>query len=115
MPGTAWATPGMLAALAPRDLIGAAFRFESRTVITAAADAGRTEEVRAAARARKLSSHPGRVAQRCAWAVTRDGTNYTAAQTRGSDTVESSRADGSTGMIPDSLLRIIRAVSAGVN
>lgn len=113
--GLEGAPAGMLAALAPDEFAGVVFRFEGWGVEQH--DPGPSERARIEAmqQARQLHLHPGRVEERCAWAVTRDGTNYMAKQARGGEAI-SHRMEGQiTGLIPSSLTRMIRALSAGVN
>jgi hypothetical protein len=106
--------PGFMASVAPADLLGAAFRFEGWPV------AGKTDspeftEAQRGHRAGKLHEHPARIEERSVCAATRDGTVYMAAQARGSREITARKVDGWTGLIPSSLLRIIRALSADVN
>jgi hypothetical protein len=110
LPGTA------LAAFcqAPGSFIGAVFRCESWCV-SARRGTARMSEMAAMGQARKLHQHPERIEQRTAWAVTRDGASYVASQVRGRDEIDARRAGSASGLVPESLLRMTRALSAGVN
>lgn len=104
----------ILRAVAPPNLIGTVFRCEMWGVAmpVGAPGRGHAEEMH---RQRRLAEHPDRTEQRIAWAVLRDGAQFTAMQDRGSDEVTARRVTGTKGLIPDSLARITRAIKAEVN
>jgi hypothetical protein len=104
-----------LRAAAPRNLLGSVFRCETWGVVMAP-DSPARGHAEALQRQRRLNEHPDRVEQRLAWAVLRDGAQFFAKQDRGSDDILAQRVTGTTrGLIPDSLARITRAITAGVN
>lgn len=108
--------PGMLSMIAPLSLIGAVFRCEAWKVIGSDDDPVAACQLIDAQRARRLDVHPDRIEERTAWAVTRDGAQYVASQARGERRIDSQKVDGAVrGLIPKSLERIVRAISAGVN
>lgn len=72
----------------PADLYGCAFRAEAWGV-QARTGTPEAAECLAAARARRLASHPDRIEIRTVWAVDRAGISYDAMQERGSDEVTS--------------------------
>lgn len=109
------APPGLIASVAPEGFMGVVFRFEAWAVKQPDDPIG-AMHAHDMQRARMLHVHPARVEQRCAWAVTREGTHYRASQVRGSRDVEASAVtEGAGGLVPESLARIIRAMSSGVN
>ena len=100
----------MLSAVAPHNLAGAVFRCESWAVTQRKGDV-MSPEWRG-----HLHEHPDRVETRTAFAVMCDGSMWAASQQRGSDQVTAERLDGeTTGLIPESLHRIVRALTSGVN
>lgn len=110
----------LLSAGAPPELLGAVFRCEAFAVMEPKDDPVAAVQLVDARRARKLHEHPDRVEQRCAYAVTRDGAQYMASQVRGEKAITARKAasggDGPmTGLIPDSLARIVQAFSTGLN
>lgn len=109
------APDGTLGALAPGYFAGVVFRFEGWGVTLPKNDPAAAYLAQRMQQARQLDQHPDRVEERCAWAVTRDGTHYMAKQPRGGDAA-AQKVDGKIkGLIPSSLTRMIRALSAGVN
>ena len=104
----------LLRAAAPPNLLGSVFRCETWGVMMSPDSLGR-EHAEALHRQRRLDEHPDRVEQRIAWAVLRDGAQFFARQNRGSDEIQAQRVTGTTGLIPDSLARITRAITGGVN
>jgi len=118
---------GLLSAVAPPGLIGPVFRCEMWLIGAVfrcemwRVQAPQSDPVAACQaldmqHARRLHEHPDRVEQRCAWAVTRDGGHYVAEQARGERRIDVRKAYGTVkGLIPESLERIVRAISAGVN
>ena len=117
---------GLLSAVAPPGLIGPVFRCEMWLIGAVfrcemwRVQAPQSDPVAACQaldmqHARRLHEHPDRVEQRCAWAVTRDGGHYVAEQARGERRIDVRKAATVKGLIPESLERIVRAISAGVN
>jgi hypothetical protein len=106
----------LLKAVAPPNLAGTVFLCEVWGVTMARDDSPAREHAEALLAERRLSEHPGRVEQRIAWAVLRDGAQFFAKQDRGSEEVTAQRVTvTTTGLIPDSLARITRAVTAEAN
>lgn len=89
-------------------LDGFAFRTETWAVREPGSDLGR-----ARAAAPRPSLRPDRVEQRFMWAVTVDGTHYTAMQNRGEKAILAARPEAHDGDIPRALERLARAVVAG--
>jgi hypothetical protein len=77
---------GLMQALAPGELHGAAFRCEMWEVRTPEGGEG-LAEAEAAADARELYAHPGRVEVRSMWAVDRAGITYNAVLDRATGAV----------------------------
>lgn len=105
----------LAASLLPAPALGVAFRYESWSLIVPEGRAAELAEADAAGREHRIHAHPDRVEQRAAWAVLRGGAHYSATQSRGSDDIEAGKIPGPSGLIPESLERIARALTAGAN
>jgi hypothetical protein len=107
---------GLLSAVAPEGLHGAAFRCEAWMVQGGKPGSKREREVAAASRARTLDTHPDRVEARCMYAVDRAGNTYSATLARGEALVKRSVAYRKAGhadfagIIPDALDRLVTAL-----
>jgi hypothetical protein len=107
---------GLLSAVAPEGLHGAAFRCEAWAVTGGKPGSGSDRELRAASRARRLHVHPDRVESRCMYGVDRAGTTYSAMLARGEALVRrqvSYRKPGRpdfSGIIPNALDRLVMAL-----
>lgn len=106
---------GLLSAVAPEGLHGAAFRCEAWVVEAGTPGTERYSEVTAASMGRRLDTHPDRVESRCMYGVDRAGNTYSATQARGEADVKQSvsyrkpgRPDFS-GIIPNALDRLVMA------
>lgn len=108
--------PDVMLAITPRALVGVVFRFETWSVrVPNSADRAAQKYATAMHSDRMLHEHPDRVESRMAWAVTREGGHWTATQERGSDVIRTGRAPLARGLVPESLEKIISAMSAGLN
>jgi hypothetical protein len=107
---------GLLSAVAPEGLHGAAFRCEAWVVDAGKPGTERRSEVSIEAMAKRLDRHPDRVESRCMYAVDRAGATYSAVQAKGSAEVKRSvsyRKPGNpdfSGIIPDALDRFVTAM-----
>jgi hypothetical protein len=107
---------GLLSAVAPEGLHGAAFRCEAWVVDAGKPGTERRSEVSAEAMAKRLDVHPDRVESRCMYAVDRAGATYSVTQAKGDPEVKRSvsyRKPGSpdfTGIIPNALDRLVTAL-----
>jgi hypothetical protein len=93
------------------DLAGFAFRSEIWAIREPGSDLGRLREMAAGPRP---SVHPDRIEQRFIWAVTLDGTHYTAMQDRGDRAILAHKVDVHDGDIPRALEQMVKAVTAGM-
>lgn len=108
---------GLLRSVAPEGLHGAAFRCEMWQVSGAEGDTAALAEAEAAARARRLHAHPGRVEVRSMWAVDRGGASYDVTLARVTGEVRRSVSypkpgvPGMTGTIPDALDKLVTVLT----
>ena len=85
--------PGMLAAVAPRSIVAAVFRFEAWSVkVSLEAGEPAKKYARALHQERMLHQHPDRTESRMAWAVTREHSHWLATQERVSGEIWSGKA-----------------------
>ena len=93
------------------DLAGFAFRNE----VWGIRKPGGRERIREMTAGPRPSVHPDRIEQRFIWAVTLDGTHYTAMQDRGDRAILAAKPEAHDGDIPRALERMVKAVTAGAN